>query len=71
MKVKELIARFVEHVKINPAIAESDVVIRLASDYANIETFAMGFDWDRGKYFIVPEQKLMLSDRQKNAINAE
>lgn len=66
MKVKELVGQLTEHIKINPDVAEHDLMILIypsrntigRAPCVGVESLSMGFDWDRGVYFIHPNQKL-------------
>lgn len=67
-ELKQLIDRYVEYMR---DYEDPEVVVEVklpyvtvgVSPFVKVKTVQNGFDWDAGKFFIVPEEHLSPSDR--------
>jgi squalene cyclase len=70
MKLSEL-KRLVERYDLNTYHEDSEVVIQIklpystvgGSPFVKVKNVYPGFDWDQGKFFIIPEEDVTPSDR--------
>jgi squalene cyclase len=70
MKLSEL-KRLVERYDLNPYHEDSEVVIQIKLPYSTVggtpfvkvKNVYPGFDWDQGKFFVIPEEDVTPSDR--------
>lgn len=71
MKLSELKKYIDRHFEYMRAGEDPEVVIQIklpystvgGSPFAKVKSVQMGFDWDHGKFFIMPEEDLTPSDR--------
>jgi hypothetical protein len=71
MKLSELKDLIDRHMSIHSGRDDPEVVVRIHLPYTTVggqshspvRTVQAGFDWDRGKFFVVPENELTPADR--------